>query len=80
LSDNAKLLLQAMPLVADMGGSTTQLQAITQLQDEFWTAVSELRRRSLIEVRGAMDEKRYGIHRLTQTFLSTEITGWGSDG
>jgi len=79
LSDNAKLLLQAMPLVADMGGSSTQLQAITNLQEEFWTAVSELRHRSLIEVRGTLQERRYGIHRLTQTFLATEINDWGND-
>lgn len=78
LSENARLLLTAMPLVADKGGTPTQLQAITTLQAEFWTAVSELRHRSLIEVRGTLQEKRYGIHRLTQTFLSTEITGWES--
>lgn len=80
LSENARLLLQAMPLVADMGGTTSQLKAITALQDQFYTAVSELRHRSLIEVRGTMQEKRYGIHRLTQTFVSTEITGWEGDG
>lgn len=78
LSEPARLLLQAMPLVAD-SGSVTQLQRITGLDDLFWTAVQELRHRSLIEVRGTLQEKRYGIHRLTNTFLSTEINDWDGD-
>ena len=50
----------------------------------FWPAVQELRARSLLEVRGSLDEKRYGIHRLTQSFVRTEIAHWpdkeGEDG
>jgi hypothetical protein len=29
-----------------------------------------------LEVRGTVWERRYGIHRLTQTFLCTEIIEW----
>jgi hypothetical protein len=39
----------------------------------FWPALHELHGRSLIEVRGSIQEKRYGIHRLTNSFLSVEI-------
>ena len=35
-----------------------------------------LRNRSLLEVRGTIQAKRYGIHRLTETFLRTEIIHW----
>jgi hypothetical protein len=27
-------------------------------------------------VRGTIQEKRYGVHRLTETFLRTEIIDW----
>lgn len=74
LSDNARNLLLAMSLVARSGARAEQLQEITGLFDaEFWLAVQELRKRSLLEVRGNIHERRFGIHRLTETFLHTEL-------
>lgn len=77
LNEAARTLLQAMPLVAEAGAEPEYLQAMTGLDGtQFWPAVEELRRRSLLEVRGGLHEKRYGIHRLTETFLRTEIIHW----
>jgi hypothetical protein len=77
LSQEARSLLQAMPLVAESGGQPDYLQQISGLPaDRFWPALQELRNRSLLEVRGSIHEKRYGIHRLTETFLRTEIIHW----
>lgn len=80
LSDNAQALLQAMPLVAEKGALPEQMLAISGLNnDNFWSAVTELVSRSLLEVRGSLHERRYGIHRLTETFLRTEIIYWPED-
>jgi hypothetical protein len=77
LSAEAQALLQAMPLVAGAGAKPEQMLAISQLSsDDFWPAVTELVARSLLEVRGTIHERRYGIHRLTDTFLRTEIIYW----
>jgi predicted DNA-binding protein (UPF0251 family) len=77
LSQEARDLLQAMPLVSETGGLPPYLQEISGLSaSQLWPAVQELRKRSLLEVRGTIHEKRYGIHRLTETFLRTEIIHW----
>ena len=77
LTSAAQTLLQAMPLVASSGACPEQMQAFSGLDDnDFWTAVRELTARSLLEVQGTLQERRYGIHRLTDTFLQTEIIGW----
>ncbi|MBE2222595.1 MAG: hypothetical protein IAF02_13695 [Anaerolineae bacterium] len=77
LTPTAQTLLQAMPLVASSGARPEQMQAFSGLDaDDFWTAVRELTARSLLEVQGTLQERRYGIHRLTDTFLQTEIIGW----
>jgi hypothetical protein len=74
LSDDARSLLLAMPLVARTGARPEQLQAVTNLSEaQFWLVIQELRNRSLLEVRGSIQARRYGIHRLTETFLRTEI-------
>lgn len=77
LSDDAQALLQAMPLIAEAGALPAHMRAISNLSEErFWPAVSELISRSLLEIKGTIHERRYGIHRLTETFLRTEIIGW----
>jgi hypothetical protein len=77
LSTDARSLLQAMPLVSDAGALPEQLVAISGLSEtSLWPAVTELVSRSLLEVRGSLNERRYGIHRLTDTFLRTEIINW----
>ena len=77
LSEEAKSLLQAMPLIASSGALPQQIRAISELSENaFWPAVSELISRSLLEITGTIHERRYSIHRLTETFLRTEIIGW----
>lgn len=77
LSAPARALLQAMPLVAEVGGTPEHLRAASRLdEDAFWLAVHELIERSLLEVRGSLHVKRYGIHRLTNTFLHSDIIHW----
>lgn len=77
LSDPARALLQAMPMVAESGGEPQYLMTISGLQEAtFWFAVQQLRARSLLEVRGTLEEKRYGVHRLTETFVRSEIVHW----
>ena len=74
LSAASQQLLQAMPLVAATGVLPEQMRAMSGLdEDAFWTAVHELTARSLLQVQGTIQERRYGIHRLTETFLHTEI-------
>ncbi len=77
LSTEAQALLQAMPLVATSGAQPAQMQAISGLEDDaFWTAVHELTSRSLLEIQGSLQSRRYSIHRLTESFLHTEIIHW----
>lgn len=77
LSETARQLLQAMPLIGQEGGTLEQLRAISGLDgDAIWTAITQLVSRSLLETRGTVWERRYGIHRLTETFLNTDINFW----
>jgi len=77
LSENGRILLEMMPMAADVGMSPDQMIAVSRLSEQhLWTAISELANRSLLEVRGTVWERRYGIHRLTETFLRTEIIHW----
>jgi hypothetical protein len=77
LGKEAQALLQAMPLAAEAGALPEQMQAFSGLSETaFWPAVTELISRSLLEVRGTLHERRYGIHRLTETFIRTEIVHW----
>lgn len=77
LSPAAQALLESMPLVSHTGALPEQLQAQSGLSAaELWLAIQELASRSLLEVRGTFQTKRYGIHQLTRTFLHTEIIGW----
>ncbi len=79
LSSEARQLLLIMPLIAETGGDSVYLQAVSGLDAAtFWPAVQELRRRSLLDVRGGLHEKQFGIHRLTEAFVRTEIAQWGN--
>ncbi len=51
-----------------------KMQGASGLAEEiFWNAVNELLLRSMLEVRGPLNNRRYGIHRLTEAFIDTEI-------
>jgi hypothetical protein len=77
LSPAAQALLQSMPLIAESGALPEQMMQISNLEAlAFWPAVTELITRSLLEVRGSVHERRYGIHQLTDSFLRTDIIHW----
>lgn len=80
LNEDARELLLAMPLVGEAGSDVGHLQAISELDEgRIWAAIADLVGRSLIEVRGSYKARRYAVHRLTMTFLKTEIIefDWG---
>jgi len=77
LSEESRTLLGVMPLVAEMGGDSGYLQTLSGLDETtYWPAVQQLQRRSLLEIRGGVHEKQYGVHRLTETFVKNEIANW----
>jgi NB-ARC domain len=73
LSENGRKLLQAMPLTLEPAEIDYLLSISGLSENALWPAIEELRQRSLLEIQGGLHEKRYGIHRLTDTFLRTEI-------
>lgn len=75
LDDNTRSLLVAMPLVKN--GTHRQLAEVSNVQgNDFNQALSQLIDLSLVEVQGDIDQPRYGIHRLTETFLLIEVIEW----
>ena len=77
LSENAKILLEMMPMSAGVGVQPAQMEAMSELTAvQLWPAIAELVNHSLLEPRGTVWERRYGIHRLTESFLRTEIIQW----
>ncbi|MEM7801729.1 MAG: hypothetical protein AAF633_21215, partial [Chloroflexota bacterium] len=81
ISQNGKILLQSMPLVSTISGATPeQMQSACGLAtDDFWQAVAELTLHSMLEVRGNLGDRRYGIHQLTESFLSSDVLGTDGD-
>ena len=77
LSENARHLLEMMPMASSTGMLPEQMRVISELNEQdLWGAITELANRSLLEVQGTIWERRYGIHRLTEAFLQTEIIHW----
>lgn len=67
--------LLAMPLAQN--GTLEQLALTSQLElDELGPAIEQLMTLSLIEASGDLEQRRYRIHHLTETFLLTEIAQW----
>ncbi len=74
LSPPARMLLRAIPQIPEASVTPRQMLDASRLDERaFWQAVAELISRSLLEVQGTLHERRYSIHRLTETFLKTEI-------
>jgi len=64
-----------MLLIGEEGATTEQLEAISRLrQPDLLDSLQLLGSRSLLELRGTPAEVRYGIHRLTQSFLSARMS------
>ncbi len=75
LSEDARKVLLAMPTLAPTGACWENLQAATRLDDaRLDAAIRELVEMSLLNASG-VSEKRYTIHRLTYTFIMTDLPG-----
>ncbi len=75
LSPTSREVLLTMPLA--QGGDFTQLTTLSEhATDELNQALEQLVQLSLVEVRGDIEQRRYHIHRLTETFLLTEVAKW----
>jgi hypothetical protein len=72
-------VLLVMPLV--QGGTFAQLTALSRFElAELSQALEHLIALSLVQVSGDIEQPRYRIHRLTETFLLTEIAKWEPPG
>lgn len=79
ISEKAKKLLKVMPLVVETGATIEFLQRVSGMdENEIWPLLSELKSRSLVESRGGLMERRFTIHKVTSTFLQTEIINWNN--
>ncbi len=75
LDEHGKQLFLAMPTVQN--GTFTQLSIASMLDsDELQTALAKLITLSLVQVAGNLEETRYRLHRLTETFLMNEVLKW----
>lgn len=77
LDETGHDVLASMPFAP--GGSTlTHVSALnpTLSPEAIQQAIQHLAYLSLVEVRGELEERRYQIHRLTETFLLNEVLKW----
>ena len=74
LSDAARHLLLTMLLVSPDGEDVSWMKLMSNLPaTDFDDALMQLRRYSLLESAGSLAVPRYRLHRLTTTFLKTEV-------
>jgi hypothetical protein len=77
LDPASRQLFLIMPLAQD--GTLSQLTTLSELEiAELNQALAQLTTLSLIEARGDIEQRRYRIHRLTETFLLNEVVKWQS--
>jgi hypothetical protein len=77
LDDTSQQTLLVMPLVQD--GTLNQLLSLSRLKTaELHRALKQLITLSLVLVEGDLEERRYSVHRLTETFLLNEAIVWQS--
>lgn len=75
LAESSRQLLLVMPLAQN--GTIDHLATTSQLpMGDLHDALTQLTTLSLLEVSGAIDQRRYRIHRLTETFLLNEVLKW----
>ncbi|MCB0209264.1 MAG: hypothetical protein KDJ52_08035 [Anaerolineae bacterium] len=77
LDNTAQQVLVAMPLVAAPGITLEHLAGISEVPyDALSHALDLLIQLSLVQVGGTLQERRFYIHRLTETFLHKQVTKW----
>lgn len=79
LDEITRRVFVAMPLAARSGTTLAHLAALTGFEEEaLYPALDLLIRLSLVDVGGTLTERRYHIHRLTETFLHKQVLKWMS--
>jgi hypothetical protein len=77
MDDISRQTLLIMPLTQE--GTLEQIQTLSRLEfDDLLQALQQLITLSLVQVGGDLNENRYSIHRLTETFLINEAITWQS--
>ncbi len=75
LDSRGQQVLLTMPLA--QGGTVAQISALCGLDERtVGNTLATLAQRSLVQVGGTLNDRRYTIHRLTETFLLTEALKW----
>lgn len=78
LRSDAQRLMQALLLMPESGGTLEQLAAATDSTTSDAAAhLKTLTQRSLVNVQGGLQEKRYALHQLTRTFVERIVTQEG---
>lgn len=77
LSNTAQQVLLIMPLAQN--STLAHIRALVPeiLTHEVSEAIGQLANLSLLQIGGPIEERRYSIHRLTETFLLNEALKWG---
>ncbi|MEM7533916.1 MAG: NB-ARC domain-containing protein [Chloroflexota bacterium] len=76
LSDDARELMLTMPVFPSQGGTWDELLVVSGLErTQLGPVLKELVARSLLNT-GGWPDKIYSIHRLTHTFLMTDVLKW----
>lgn len=77
LPDDARDVLTLMPLFAGDGADLAAISRVSELaHDPLMQALEYLVKLSLVNVGGDLHHRRYSLHRLTETFLLTEVIKW----
>lgn len=77
LPAGAQEVLTLMPLFAQEGADLAALRRVCDLpEDDLVAALIHLAKLSLVNVGGDLQARRYSIHRLTESFLLTEVIKW----
>ena len=81
LDEDAQEVLLTMPLFAQSGADYASIEQVSEVKGSaLLHALERLVLLSLVNVGGGLQARRYSIHRLTETFLLTDIIGWPGAG
>jgi hypothetical protein len=73
----AQEILTLMPLFAQNGADLAAIRRVSDLdEDELVESLTYLAKLSLVNLSGDLHTRRYGIHRLTESFLLQEVIKW----
>ncbi len=77
LDDDAQEVLLGMPLFAQDGAELSSIERVSEVKGgRLVQALDRLAVLSLVNVAGDLWQRRYSIHRLTETFMLREVIRW----